>query len=112
MSIPFEFGATASGDDADHPFVKFPDYVAKLMAENQPDIYRRVIQEVDRHLLREIMKHCRGNQLQAAERLGISRMTLRSKLRSLGMMPNRNHSDQPGNNPNTGDQSLSEQAPQ
>ena len=32
------------------------------------------------------MQHCGSNQLQAAERLGISRMTLRSKLRTAGLI--------------------------
>lgn len=58
-------------------------HVAKLLANGSHDIYRSVIHEVDRQLLREVMKHCDGKQFHAAERLGISRMTLRSKLRSL-----------------------------
>lgn len=37
-------------------------------------------------ILEETMRHCDGNQMQAAERLGISRMTLRNKLRSLGLL--------------------------
>lgn len=85
MSVP-DF--TPAGEPA-NPFGTMTDFVAKLLSEGQPEIYRQVIQEVDRHMLGEVMRHCRGNQLQAAARLGISRMTLRSKLRSLGMLNKR-----------------------
>lgn len=89
MSIPAEHGAEHPADLSDYQFVRLSEYVIKLLSEGKADIYRHVIQEVDRHMLREVMKHCRGNQLQAAERLGISRMTLRSKLRALGMIQSR-----------------------
>lgn len=90
MSIPAEHGAEHSAELPEYQFVRLSEYVVKLLSEGKADIYRHVIQEVDRHMLREVMKHCRGNQLQAAERLGISRMTLRSKLRALGMIQGRN----------------------
>ena len=75
------------------PFVKLCTRIrpAILLSDSKPEIYRHVIQEVDRHMLHEVMKHFHGNQLQAAERLGISRMTLRSKLRTLGMIQDRHH---------------------
>lgn len=76
-------------DEPLYPFVKLMDYVKQVLADGKPDVYRHMIHEVDRHLFFEVMKHFRGNQLQAAERLGISRMTLRSKLRSLGMIQDR-----------------------
>lgn len=63
--------------------------VKQLLRDNQTDIYRQIGQEVDRILLGEVMSFVGGNQLQAAERLGISRMTLRSKLRGLGMVSER-----------------------
>jgi len=63
--------------------------VTRLLQQNQPDLYRCIGQEVDRIVLQEVMSFVDGNQLQAAERLGISRMTLRSKLRSLGLIQER-----------------------
>ncbi len=63
--------------------------VRRLLQENQPDLYRHIGHEVDRVVLQEVMSFVGGNQLQAAERLGISRMTLRSKLRMLGLISER-----------------------
>lgn len=61
-------------------------FVRQLLTDEKPDLYRVISQEVDRLVLQEVMAHCDGSQLQAAERLGISRMTLRSKLRGLGLI--------------------------
>lgn len=91
MSIPAEHGTEFPSVETEQQFSRLSDYVVKLLSDGRSDIYRHVIHEVDRHMLGEVMKHCRGNQLQAAERLGISRMTLRSKLRSLGMLQSRSH---------------------
>lgn len=81
-------GAPTAGGDG-FRFDKLQDFVRSMLADGKTDVYRSVIHEIDRHVLFETMKHFRGNQLQAAERLGISRMTLRAKLRSLGMLPTR-----------------------
>ena len=54
--------------------------VRGLLARGEPDVYRRVLAEVDRVVLREVLGHVRNNQVQASELLGISRTTLRAKL--------------------------------
>ena len=61
-------------------------HVRQLLGGDKSDLYRLITSDVDRIILQEVMAYCEGSQLHAAERLGISRMTLRSKLRSLGMI--------------------------
>ncbi len=54
--------------------------------------------ETERYLFSRVMRHTRGNQLQAAGLLGIARGKLRSKLRALGLSTERGNwidSDQP-----------------
>ena len=43
----------------------------------------RVLAEVERPLLRLVLSATRGNQIKAAEILGVNRNTLRAKIRSL-----------------------------
>lgn len=59
--------------------------VRDLIAGGEADLHRRVAAAVDRVVFEEILRHCHGNQGQASDLLGISRTTLRAKLRSLGM---------------------------
>ena len=62
------------------------DATRKMLAGVDGDVYRRLSLLADRVILEEVMRHFRGNQARAAERLGISRVTLRSRLRQLGML--------------------------
>ncbi len=74
-------GGTAPqpGRNADDP-LDVRRLVRDLLAFGSPDIYRRVIAEVDRVVLEEVLRHVSGNQVHASELLGISRTTLRTKL--------------------------------
>jgi DNA-binding NtrC family response regulator len=59
--------------------------VESLMKNGEPAIYRKVSRAMDRAVLRTVLRAVKGNQVRASELLGISRTTLRAKLRSLGM---------------------------
>ncbi|WP_020475385.1 sigma-54-dependent transcriptional regulator [Zavarzinella formosa] len=52
----------------------------RLLEAGEGDIYRKVLAEVDRAVLEEILRHVGGNQVHASELLGLSRTTLRNKL--------------------------------
>jgi two-component system nitrogen regulation response regulator GlnG len=58
-------------------------YIGELLATGEPEIYRKVCQAVDRALLSAALRQSRGNKARASELLGISRTTLRAKLRDL-----------------------------
>jgi hypothetical protein len=55
------------------------------LATDQTDLYRRALEQFDRVILRRALERCDGNLTRAAALLGLSRVTLRSKLRSLGL---------------------------
>ena len=58
-----------------------------------PGLYDRVLADVERPLFRATLAAVRGNQLRAAELLGINRNTLRKKLTDLGIDPGRRSRD-------------------
>ena len=49
------------------------------------NVYEQVIQRVERPLLQLALEHTGGNQLRAAELLGLNRNTLRKKIADLGI---------------------------
>jgi len=50
-----------------------------------PELFSRVMSEVEKPLIENVLRYVRGNQLRAAEVLGINRNTLRKKIRDLGI---------------------------
>lgn len=54
-----------------------------------PGVYDRILREVERPLLLRTLVATRGNQLKAADILGLNRNTLRKKLRELDIQPSR-----------------------
>jgi two-component system nitrogen regulation response regulator GlnG len=54
-----------------------------------PGVYDRILREVERPLILRTLAATRGNQLRAADILGLNRNTLRKKLRELDIQPSR-----------------------
>lgn len=57
-----------------------PEYLAGLNSD-PTNLYRVVVDSVEKPLLQEIMSCTGGNQSRAAQCLGINRATLRTKLK-------------------------------
>ncbi|MEQ8857199.1 MAG: helix-turn-helix domain-containing protein [Pseudomonadales bacterium] len=62
------------------------EYFSALGGELPCDLYDVVLGEVEQPLLRSVMRYVGHNQSQAADVLGISRGTLRKKLKAHGML--------------------------
>ncbi len=61
------------------------DFVAKRLEAGSDNLYAEAISIAERQLLAQVLKHTGGNQLKASAILGLSRVTLRSKLKMLGI---------------------------
>lgn len=59
------------------------DFVEQAIAEDTTDVYRRSLLKFDRLLISLALKRSGGLQSRAAELLGLSRPTLRAKIRSM-----------------------------
>ena len=59
--------------------------VAADLATGQAELYDRIIAAVEKPLIRTVRAATRGNQVKAAERLGLNRNTLRKKILALGL---------------------------
>ncbi len=101
-------GATAIGEHADltaeggnslgTTLDKFID--ERLRAETH-GLYEEVLEIMERQLLKRVLAHTHGNQVQAARTLGISRNNLRGKIRALGIVIEQavNIGDEPADEP-------------
>jgi len=57
-----------------------------LLDAGEPNLYHAMTERLDRLVLEVLMEHTGGNQVQMSRLLGITRNTLRSKMRSLGLL--------------------------
>ena len=57
------------------------EYFKKIDGYPIDKVYNLVIGEVERPLIEETIKYCKGNQSRASELLGLSRGTLRKKMK-------------------------------
>jgi len=61
------------------------DYFANLNGHRPAHLYDLVLREVEEPLLKAVLDYTEGNQVRAADILGINRGTLRKKLRLFGL---------------------------
>lgn len=61
------------------------DLLESWFASGQTDLYRRALEYVDRLILKRALTYSGGNQTRASEVLGLSRFTLRTKLRAANL---------------------------
>jgi len=59
------------------------DFLNERMREGSENLYTEAVVLIERDMLTYVLNRTGGNQAQAAKILGISRLSLRSKLRSL-----------------------------
>ncbi len=69
----------------DHAERALSDYFANLNGHRPAHLYDLVLREVEEPLFRTVLDYASGNQSQAAVILGITRGTLRKKLRQFGL---------------------------
>ena len=60
-------------------------FVAGRIAAGSENLYAEGLERMEREVLVRVLKHTAGNQLQAARILGITRGSLRNKIRTLGI---------------------------
>ncbi|MGE3807034.1 MAG: sigma-54-dependent transcriptional regulator [Gemmataceae bacterium] len=74
-----------SGGEEQAAAGSFQNMLLQLVDREEGEVYARAVEALDRILLPAALRHTQGHQTQAAELLGISRGTLRQKLRHLGL---------------------------
>ncbi|MBM3983616.1 MAG: sigma-54-dependent Fis family transcriptional regulator [Planctomycetes bacterium] len=77
--------AGAPHTDASAGAFDWDGFVAGRIAANSENLYAEALERMEREVLVRVLKHTDGNQLQAARVLGITRGSLRNKIRALGI---------------------------
>ena len=66
-------------------WLSLPHSLEAWLASGQTDVYRRSREQLDRLVILRVLQEVGGNRHRAAEILGLSKVTLRAKLRSMGL---------------------------
>ncbi|HWL08827.1 MAG TPA: sigma-54 dependent transcriptional regulator [Planctomicrobium sp.] len=68
-----------------------PHLLDRWLTEGEHDLYRRALEKFDRFVIGRVMRFTSGNQLRASELLGLSRVTIRNRLRTFVTQDNVDH---------------------
>ncbi len=67
------------------PFVSYlREEVKRMLRDGEKDIYGKIVDQVEKVLLEEVLSQTQGNQIMASRILGVHRNTIRRKLAVLG----------------------------
>lgn len=86
--MPNQVDNTLNGNEhtlSDHVRASVESYFSHLNGHESTGLYKLVLTEVEKPLLETALKHSDNNQTKAAKILGISRSTLRTKLKEYGL---------------------------
>jgi len=78
-------GEIVQTEEVEVDWPALPRRLEGWLGEHQQNLYRRALQDFDRLIIGRVMHEVGNNQGQAARILGLSRVTLRAKLRELNM---------------------------
>ena len=76
---------TAPGPAPGRPALDWDRFIVERLDAGSRDVYAECLATLERQLLTRVLERTGGNQLRAAELLGITRGSLRHKLRALGL---------------------------
>lgn len=57
----------------------------ELFDGKKPEVYKSILEKIERTLIEHVLEKTEGNQLKAARILGINRNTIRSKVKKFGI---------------------------
>jgi len=77
-------GPVPAGADASEG-LDWEQFITQALHERLPDLYARALERMERTLLARVLRQTSGHQTRASDILGITRGSLRHKLRTLGM---------------------------
>ena len=84
----------AESGPAGHSFTAFAgDLLARAQKGELQDAHAHMLAEAEREIITQAITLAEGNQAKAARWLGLSRFTLREKLKQLGLHPNSNEAN-------------------
>lgn len=67
------------------PLADWDRFIDERLDNHSEDLYAEALAAMERHLLTRVLRQTEGNQVQAARILGITRGSLRTKIRALGI---------------------------
>jgi DNA-binding NtrC family response regulator len=83
-------GATSVPSGAGGGPLDWSAFLSERIAAGTESLYAETLEQMERELLMHVLRHTGGNQLQAARILGITRGSVRTKIRALGINIERN----------------------